>query len=287
MRTLYVSDLDGTLLGENAVLSEFTRNTINELVDQGLLFTYATARSHKTASQVLEGLRCSAPAITHNGGFLTDPGTGMIYDVVTFEPEDVRRAEDVFRFHNAVPVVYSLFGEKKLPGFIPEKLSWYQGRETGGLNRFLKMHENDPRLNPVHSEEELFEGIPFYYNLIDSKEKLEEISRHFDDPSKYFYTLQQEIYSPCDYWLEIMPANATKAMGLKRLRKEFHFDRVVCFGDALNDVSMFQTADEAYAMENGAEILKKTAAAVIGSNLEDGVAKWLLENGQIVPGGTL
>lgn len=45
MTTLYVSDLDGTLLRSNQKTSAYTNRTINELVEKGMLFSYATARS--------------------------------------------------------------------------------------------------------------------------------------------------------------------------------------------------------------------------------------------------
>lgn len=42
MNTLYVSDLDGTLLRSNQKTSEFTNFTINNLVERGMIFSYAT-----------------------------------------------------------------------------------------------------------------------------------------------------------------------------------------------------------------------------------------------------
>lgn len=54
--------------------------------------------------------------------------------------------------------------------------------------------------------------------------------------------------------------------------------RVVAFGDAINDIPMFQIADECYAVENAVEELKALATGIITSNEQDGVAKWLLEH---------
>jgi hypothetical protein len=45
MKTLYVSDLDGTLLNSQETTTQYTNQIINELVDNGMLFSYATARS--------------------------------------------------------------------------------------------------------------------------------------------------------------------------------------------------------------------------------------------------
>ena len=50
--TLFVSDLDGTLLNNAQALSKFTMDTINKFTDLGYKFCYATARSNATASVV-------------------------------------------------------------------------------------------------------------------------------------------------------------------------------------------------------------------------------------------
>ena len=63
MKTLYVTDLDGTLLNSNTQISEYSINTINRLVEQGMLFTYATARSLVSASVVTKGLSAQVLSI--------------------------------------------------------------------------------------------------------------------------------------------------------------------------------------------------------------------------------
>ena len=55
-------------------------------------------------------------------------------------------------------------------------------------------------------------------------------------------------------------------------------ERVVVFGDGKNDIDMFELADEAYAVQNAHPDLKKYATAIIASNDDDGVAKWLAGN---------
>ncbi len=55
-------------------------------------------------------------------------------------------------------------------------------------------------------------------------------------------------------------------------------EKLVVFGDGKNDIDMFELADESYAVQNAHEALKRIATAVIPSNDEDGVAKWLDEN---------
>ena len=51
--------------------------------------------------------------------------------------------------------------------------------------------------------------------------------------------------------------------------------RFVVFGDQINDVGMFRMADEAYAVAGAVPDLAQHATAVIGSNDDDAVARWL------------
>ena len=57
--------------------------------------------------------------------------------------------------------------------------------------------------------------------------------------------------------------------------KTYGFEKLVVFGDSVNDLSMFRIADEAYAVAGSAEDVKAAASAVIGSNEEDAVAAFL------------
>src|SRR5262249_4198911 len=66
MRTLYVSDLDGTLLGTDQRLSDASRSIINDLVAEGMLFTVATGRSLPPTELVLRGLDLRLPIICMN-----------------------------------------------------------------------------------------------------------------------------------------------------------------------------------------------------------------------------
>ncbi|MEO0868976.1 MAG: HAD family hydrolase, partial [Cyanobacteria bacterium J06642_11] len=76
MPTLYVSDLDGTLLTPTATLSPYTRDTLNRLIASGLPFAVATSRSVSSVGPIFQGVSLRFPVIELNGAYVTDLQTG-------------------------------------------------------------------------------------------------------------------------------------------------------------------------------------------------------------------
>ena len=67
MKTLYISDLDGTLLTPDALLDPADRDALAALLTGGLAFTAATARTQATVRFILAGLPLTLPVILMNG----------------------------------------------------------------------------------------------------------------------------------------------------------------------------------------------------------------------------
>ena len=67
MGTLYVTDLDRTLLQPEGSLGQRTLTVVNAFIASGGLITYATARSFHSANRILAGLDLHLPAITYAG----------------------------------------------------------------------------------------------------------------------------------------------------------------------------------------------------------------------------
>ncbi len=266
-KTLYVSDLDGTLLRSDEQTSEFTNNTINDLVDKGMIFSYATARSYQTSHKVTKGLEARIPLIIYNGAMVVDNVDGSFL-LKNFFDDDIRDLlKDLFE-NNVYPIVYSFINDV-------EKFSYVNDKCTAGMLEFLDTRKNDKRTNIVYNERELLDGDIFYITCIDEKEKLKPFYEKYKE--KYHLVFQIDIYTQAQ-WLEIMPQNASKANAIKQLKELLCCDRLVVFGDGKNDIDMFELADEAYAVENAVEELKEVATGVIESNDNDGVAKWLRGN---------
>ena len=267
MRTLYVTDFDGTLLRSDERTSAYTNQVINELAARGMLFSYATARSYHTSSKVTRGLNARIPLIVYNGALVIDNATGEILLSNRFEAE-VHEVLDELIANGIYPIVYSFVEGAEKFSYLPKNCS-------KGVREFVATRRDDVRDRPVSTVEELHAGEIFYLACIDEEEKLAPFYEKYR--SQYHAVYQRDIYSG-EQWLELMPLNASKSNASRQLKAFLNCDRLVAFGDGKNDIDLFEAADEGYAVSNAADELKAVATAVIGSHDEDAVAKWLLEN---------
>lgn len=267
-KVLYISDLDGTLLNGSQQVSPFSEKVITTFVENGGLFTYATARSLVSASVVTRNIPFSLPVIVNNGVRTMDPVTGEIISSKTFSEEEFSKILSFLKERGVSPIVYSrVSGEDKF-SYVSELVS----PET---KAFLDPKRDDPRSRPVEREEELLIGGAYYFVCIGEDNKIKEI---YDEVTKICPAVTYiDIYSG-HRWIEIMPKGAGKAEAALELKKKLGADELVVFGDGGNDISMFEAADRCYAVENADERLKKTADGIVESNENDGVARWFLEN---------
>ena len=267
MKTLYVSDLDGTLLRSDEKTSRYTNDVINRLTGEGMIFSYATARSSITAKKVTRGLDARIPIIVYNGAFILDNDTGEIM-LSNFFGQEIRDVIDALTAADIFPIVYAYIDGA-------EKFSFVQGSVNKGTQKFLDSRKGDIRTTIAETPKELKRGNIFYVTCIDSPEKLLPFCEKYREA--YHCVYQRDIYTD-EQWLEIMPKEASKANAIRQLKEYLGCDRLIAFGDGRNDIDMFELADEAYAVENADPELKKLATGIIPSNDEDGVARWLEEH---------
>ncbi len=267
MKTLYLTDLDGTLLRSDEKTSSFTNDVINRLVSEGMIFSYATARSYNTSHKVAKGMTASFPIIIYNGAFIRDNATGEL--LTKNFPDKDRMVSLLIEMKEAgiEPIVYSFVNGE-------EKLSYRRAHINKATLEFTDSRKGDKRDRPIETWDELIEGDIFYITCIDSPEKLEPFYKKYDNEFHCVY--QIDIYSG-EQWLEIMDKHACKADASLQLKEMLGCDKMVVFGDGANDIDMFEVADESYAVANAAPELKEKATGVIGPNDEDSVAKWLEE----------
>ena len=75
-----ISDLDGTLLNDRSKISDFTRETVREVIDRGVKFYIATGRNYGLAKAVMDELGITIPLISANGARINDEDGEVIFE---------------------------------------------------------------------------------------------------------------------------------------------------------------------------------------------------------------
>ncbi|MBE6731485.1 MAG: HAD family hydrolase [Ruminococcaceae bacterium] len=269
-KTLFISDLDGTLLSSEQKFTSFTANGIKILQEKGINFTFATARSLVSTRKVIGDVKINIPMVLHNGSFLVDAVKNKRIIENLLPVKDSENAVKELLDDGILPMVYTLIEDE-------EKFLYAESRLDKFTLPFVEERLNDPRRKAVQSESEMLQGKRYYITAINEKEKLLPFFEKYKD--KFHLILNRDFYSK-DWWLEFLPQNASKAQAALQLKNLLGCDKIVSFGDGVNDIELFKASDECYAVENADENLKNIATEVIGHHNDNSVIKWLLEKAE-------
>lgn len=269
--TLYISDLDGTLLDRNAEVSEYTKKTLNELIIGGMNFSVATARTAATAYKILEDINVNIPVIVMNGA--------CVYDLNENKYIKIEGITD-----RAKKCMFDILNEYNLTGFLycinDDNLeTYYQDENAPNAKSFIeeRVRKYGKKFTLVNDvSEHLYENV-VYYSVTEKEEKLWDAALKLSNIEGLNIELYRDVYNDGYWFLEICSDKASKYNAVNYLKKEYGFNRVVGFGDNLNDLSLFSACDESYAVSNAKPEVKEKSTAVIGSNIESGVACFLTE----------
>ena len=270
--TLYVSDLDGTLLGEDSQLSAVTVATLNRIIGElGGLFTVATARTPATVVPLMQQVHARLPFIVIGGSAMWNPVTMSYEHTRGIDDMTVNAVADVFDRRGAHPFIYRRHGKNLLHThhyrpLSPQEERFIAERQHLPLKQFF-LDDRDFR----HSDDEAL--------LIFSMNKYAVLKSIADDLRTSVPTcsvmVYHDIFDESEGYLEIFSAGTSKAAAIGDLARQLGAGRVVVFGDNRNDIAMMQAADFSVAVDNAFTEVKSVASEVIGPNTVDSVARWI------------
>jgi 5-amino-6-(5-phospho-D-ribitylamino)uracil phosphatase len=270
MKTLYVSDLDGTLLNKEAALSAYTIDTINDLLKKGLNFSVATARSEATVRQILNPLELSIPVVLMNGV--------VIYDIKKGKYLNIN-----YLTRSSLDYVYHTLKSYSLSGFVYDitdntLCTYYESLHNKAMKEFHdeRVTLYNKRFVQVEDMRDIISENTVYVTIMDTKERLTPVYEQLSLHSELSLAFYKDIYSNEDGWyLEIFSVNATKYNAVNYLRNYLQVDKIIGFGDNTNDLPLFKACDIACAVDNAKNEVKMAADYQIESNEENGVANYL------------
>lgn len=271
---LYISDLDKTLLDDNAQLSPYALKELNQMIADGLNFTIATARSHISASHILKGLNLKLPVIVANGSFLADFHTGDVLQMQDISANLKKGVLDIILAENIQPFISASDGKNTLKLF-------YQEINNPGLEWYLNELNvtKDPRKQQTNHLHDALDWHIISFTIIEKIKALRPLENKLNEafPNLLDIHYYENPYDEGWYWMSIHDKKATKGNMLKKLiaNSEFSIENTSVFGDNVNDISMFEVAQNGLAVSNAADVLKEKATKIIGSNMEFGVIEYI------------
>lgn len=285
-RTLYVSDLDGTLLGADSRVSAESRRLLNAAIARGALFTVATARTPATVAGILEGVDMRLPAIVMTGAARWNPRTGLYSHVRHFPAAMAGRLMRLCRDLRFPTFVYTLrdnmIGIHRIgPMTAPERL-FIEERLATPFKRVMFDHteSGDPWRQPEPDPA----SVVLFYSLQPSEAGAafrREALRAVPGVNALHYS-DRDLGVPGLATFEMFAPGATKGAAVAALAAELGVERTVVFGDNVNDLSMAGHGapgrDTRFiAPANAIPDVLARADAVIGPNTADSVARYIHE----------
>ena len=257
----FVFDIDGTVLNSKIEMSPNTISSLKKLKDKNFNIIFASGRMYASMRYIIEKyvpfLKGYSPLIAYNGTYIVN------HDLKTLFEMGIKKelAVDCINFLKSKNIhVQAYINDKLFVDANNEKIKNYSKHASVGYHVVDNL--TDYIISSTHP--------PLKLLIIESPEKTDKIKRELKEK----FNNELNVFSSFDTYIDIIPKNTTKGLGIKRLSEYYDFDLNKCyaFGDSQNDVSMFEIINNSYAMGNAKDEVKKFAKNVTFSNDEDGIS---------------
>ena len=250
------SDLDGTLIDENNVISKENIEAIEYFRAHGGKFMIATGRVPEAVYNTLGALKTDFPCICHNGC--------SVYDLNRNEYEETISLDD-----GAVSVAKEIMNSSLSSGV---EVMTIKGICVVKRTPATDFHIQFEKVDFITSDK--IENAPkpwFKILFAQSPEETEMIKERFLNSSHNKTYNLQKTHS---LYYEIFNKNASKGAALTKLCKKHKIDlkNVIAIGDNENDISMLSVAGKSAAVSNASDIVKRHADIITRSNEESAIA---------------
>jgi Cof subfamily protein (haloacid dehalogenase superfamily) len=250
-----VSDVDGTLVTNDKILTPRAQAAVAALHARGIMFTIISSRPPRGLRMLLEPLAITTPFGGFNGGALVTPDLSVIAAHLLL-PQVARRAIDMLSSRGVEAWVFA--GQDWV---LRDRDGPYVGLEQRTV-RFLPTIVAD--FGPALDVAAKIVGVSQDFALLAACEG--EMRAALAD--------QASVALSQSYYLDITHPLANKGVALSELAtlSALPLAEIAVIGDGGNDVAMFERSGLSIAMGNASPQVRAAADFVTGSNSDDGFA---------------
>lgn len=254
MYKMIAIDIDDTLLNDDLLVSEATKEALAAARDLDTIITLATGRMYASAQAVARQLALNVPLITYQGALIKN----LLDETVLYEryvPKSI--TQYIFDYAQKHDLHIQAYYDDQL--VVPE------------ANELVYDYVAQSAI-PYHVEPD-FQSIvtqPMSKLLfIDEPQVLDDIAKELTSNIGD----QVHLTKSKPHYLEVLHLEATKGHAIAFLAKHYGLDlsQVIAIGDSWNDLQMIEAAGLGVAMGNAVEPLKEIADYITTSNNDNGV----------------
>ncbi len=253
---LLLSDMDGTLLNSQSIVSRENQEAIHYFIDNGGLFGIATGRSQRNSVLFLGDVKVNAPCILYNGCGIFD-----------FETKQFLSIQELSKLKLLTFLKHCLseFIEISIQVYCPE-MCYFISPKSQVIPYIIEIHQ------PCEfcRIEEIIDLSWIKILFCGKPEELKKLNGKIDE-----YGLEKELHRvfSSELYLECLPFGVNKGSALTSIKKRMgdHY-KIYAVGDYYNDIEMLQAADVGIATQNAISSLKKIADRITVNNDESAIA---------------
>ncbi len=271
MNTLYITDLDGTLLNDDARVSPATARIISDLSRRGAMISVATARTAATVVSLLADTYTATDLVVMTGAAIWNRPAGAFTNLHLISPAEARTVMHGFDGTGIHPFCYTLPGDRVLevyhaaPHLSPVEQTFVDQR-TGLALKHFHLGESAPD----HCLDRM--ALAF---AMGGRDAIVGVAERLSRTTTCYVSYYKDTYNDDLWLLEVFARGVSKAAGMLELARRCGATRIVAFGDNLNDIPMLRAADLGVAVGNALDDVKAVADVVIGPNTDDSVARYI------------
>jgi Cof subfamily protein (haloacid dehalogenase superfamily) len=254
---LLLTDVDGTLVNHDKVLSEAAKDAARALRAAGIELAVSSARPPFGVRMLIDPLAIDLPIAGFNGGVLTNPDLSVI-ERHAIAPDAARKSVTCLAEQGLDVWLYT-----EDEWFVPRPDAPHVARETFILQR-------DPKIAHRFTDEQLdnafkIVGVSDDHALIAKAEKQAQ--------DRLGETASATRSQP--FFIDVTNPKANKGAVVHLLAERLGISpkQIATIGDGQNDILMFRQGGFSIAMGNASDDVKAAADAVADSNETDGWAK--------------
>ena len=262
-RKMIVMDLDGTLLNEEGIVTQKTKEYLGKLKKEGYVIAIATGRILKSALIATDGAEFANYIVADAGA--------AVYKMQADNWEEVD-----------ADLISRKIAEEIISEFDDEKFRHIDLCSKDYINMYATKYFSEGRVVRIYDDKD---------TILRNIHKITHISAGFwkNDFVKEYQKIFTKKYPELDIkimqdsfddvqWLELFNKGVEKYSGINKVAQMENIknENIIAFGDGLNDIDMIEKCGIGVAMKNALIDVKEKANFITDkTNLEDGIIDFL------------